>query len=377
MFDSKSPVVKVVGYLIIGFFALIIIISFGMPDFITDLSMDSSTIAIVNGQKVHRFDFIRYRDNRFGHLQNQKMDDFILNYYIGEMLIIQKAQDIGISPSDEKIASIIKNDITAFQNPETGKFDPVLYKRVRELNHFSKASFYETLKKDIIRSDFNNFVKMGTSVTPTEIITEYISDNSKIQIKYAILSENDIKKRYADNLKVSDEEINSELEKNKNEIKDPTSDKARIKKKLEKQKLNTLKKDLVEKVNKIAAEKGSFSQALNILNTQPKLSNIFKPGDPVKELAKNGKNIPSISNSSIFLEECLHLSTGQTSRVIESVSGLYIFTPVVKQIDTKINEDKKEELTNRLLSQNFQALSGDYLQRLQEKSKIRKNLKTD
>ena len=52
MFDSKSPVMKAVGYTIIRFFALIIIISFGMPDFMSRIGMDNSIIALVNGQKV-------------------------------------------------------------------------------------------------------------------------------------------------------------------------------------------------------------------------------------------------------------------------------------------------------------------------------------
>jgi len=69
MFDSKSPVVKIVSYTITGFFVLIIVISFGMPDFISRMGLDQSSVAVVNGEKVDRYDFLRYRDSRFGDMR--------------------------------------------------------------------------------------------------------------------------------------------------------------------------------------------------------------------------------------------------------------------------------------------------------------------
>ena len=62
MFDAKHPVIKVAGYIIVGFFVLIIIISFGMPDFLSRMGLDQNTVAKVNGEVIGYMDFIRYRD---------------------------------------------------------------------------------------------------------------------------------------------------------------------------------------------------------------------------------------------------------------------------------------------------------------------------
>ena len=63
MFDSRSPVVKIGGYIIIGFFTVIIVISFGVPEFMSRLGMDQSIVAVINGEKVHILEYLRYRDN--------------------------------------------------------------------------------------------------------------------------------------------------------------------------------------------------------------------------------------------------------------------------------------------------------------------------
>jgi len=91
MFDQKNVISKYVGYFLIGFFLFIIILSFGMPD-VTGCNNDRTSIAVVNGQKVHHLDFLRYRDTKFAQFRNQKMDSFILDNYILELMLIQKAE---------------------------------------------------------------------------------------------------------------------------------------------------------------------------------------------------------------------------------------------------------------------------------------------
>ena len=377
MFDSKSPVVKAVGYFIISFFALIIIISFGMPDFISRLGLDNSIVAVVNGQKVHRFDYLRYRDNRFGHLRNQNMDDLILNYYITDILLLQKARDIGFAVSDERLTHLIREEIPAFKNPQTGVFDPNLYKHIRDANHMNNKSFYETIKKDIIKDDFLSFVNMGIVVPEDDIKAEYISSNSQIQIKYAYLSNIGLKKKFSSRITVTEQEIADEIEKNIKEIKDPKSDRVRIKQKIEQRKLNEIKKELIDRINALAMKNSSFSQALSLMDAQVRYSKEFKIGEDIKENSKKGPSIPAISNSNIFLEDCLRIPAGQTSRVIESTSGLYIFTPVLKNIARYPEEADKKEIRKKLTKQTYNMIAGNLMRELQEESKIIKNLKTD
>jgi len=377
MFDSKSPVVKVVGYIIIGFFALIIIISFGMPDFISRLGLDQSTIAVVNGEKVHILDFLRYRDTRFRNIRDTKMENVILDYYIRDVLLLQEARETGFEPSDERIMKTIR-DIPGLRDPKTGKFNPDLFKRFLNSNRMSFKELYVLVKKDLIKSDFFQFIRMGTGVSSRELETEYLSRNSRIQVRYAYSSVIGLKKAYRHRLKVTEEEITAEMEKNPAEIKDPKTDRARIKNLLQEKKFSLLKKEIITRVNKMSLKGASFESAVPVLKGSVSLSNIFKIGEPVREIAGKKNPLSALNNSSIFYEGCLSLNRGQTSRVIESATGLYIFTPSLVQIHSKKPSAVQiSELKNELLYQDQRILANNLVMRLSEKSKIVKNLKTD
>ena len=58
MFDSRSKIIKIGGYLIIGVFILIMVIAFGMPDFLSSMSNDENKIRIL---AVHNIGTIRIR----------------------------------------------------------------------------------------------------------------------------------------------------------------------------------------------------------------------------------------------------------------------------------------------------------------------------
>ena len=163
MFDSNSPAMKVVGYILIGFFALIIIISFGMPDFISRIGKDPTTIARVNGEPVHTLDFLRYRDTRFRHLRDRDMSEFILNNYISEVLIRQDANKNGIKISDDKVIRTIQG-FQDFREPGTGKFDYDRFLMVLHQNQMNEDDFRKTLRKDLLRDQYFWLIGLGITV---------------------------------------------------------------------------------------------------------------------------------------------------------------------------------------------------------------------
>lgn len=257
MFDSKSPIVKYVGYFIVGFFLLIIIISFGMPDFMSRLGLDQSIVATVNGEKLHRFDFLRYRDNRFGHINNEKMTDYILNSMIQEKLMLQNAQNEGFSVSDDRIMRSIK-EMRHFKDEKTGLYSAERFELVLKQNNMSFSEFYKLVKDDMIRREFDSSVRIGIGVASEDAKSGFIAGNSKFQVRYAFLSSSDLKKRYKNQIAVSDSEIEEELKKNVKDIKDPKTDRKRMKTRLEKGKLADLENKLIAELNAIAAKGGSF-----------------------------------------------------------------------------------------------------------------------
>ncbi len=378
MFDSKSPVVKIVSYAITGFFVLIIVISFGMPDFISRMGLDQSVIAIVNGEKVDRYDYLRYRDSRFGDMRGDgKMDEMILNYYINDVLLLQEARKTGFYVSDEAVKEYILN-IPGLRDQSTGALDAERLNYFLERTNFSFNDFQKTIRKDLLRERYFQFLRMGLAVPSDEVTAEMAADSSRAQIKYAFLSTMALQAMLGEQARVTDAEVSAEIEKNKKEIKDPTTDRERIRKKLETSKMARLKKEIVDRINAIALKGGSFDEAQAVLKGNVAMSRIFKAGENITD--DRGQPISSINSSRLFLEEFIQLAENRSSRVISADSGLYIYTPVLKDIRKEAQPGREKDraaMASRLEQEGIRMLSSNMMQKLYENSKIIKNLKTD
>ncbi|PKL39741.1 MAG: hypothetical protein CVV44_05835 [Spirochaetae bacterium HGW-Spirochaetae-1] len=377
MFDSRSPIVRFVGYTVIGFFLLIIIISFGMPDFLSRIGLDKTIVATVNGKKVHVLDFLRYRDTRFRNLRSKEMEDMILNNFIAEVLLLQYAEKLGFTSTDEYIMRTIK-EMDDFKDPATGKYSPERFKLILEQNRLSFTEFYKLIKNDMTKSGFYRQIGMGLSITNDDARAEYIADKSKLQIQYAFLAAADLKKQYARALNVTEEEISREMKISTADLKDPKTDKNRIKAKLEKRKLEAVEDSIIERINALAANNGSFTAAAAILQGQQGLSTVFKIGEQPQDSKKDGKPLTLLANSPVFRDNCLILKKGSASQVIKTPSGLFIFTPVMSEIPKSEPDDKElDSIKKRMQYERLNALSMNLMQKLNEESKIIKNLKTD
>jgi len=376
MFDSKSPIVKYVGYFIIGFFLLIIIISFGMPDFMSRLGLDQSTVGTVNGEKIHRLAFLRYKDQRFRNVKDNKMDDYILNNMIQELLLLQKAKGEGFSVSDERIHKSIK-EMAAFKD-ETGTYSPQRFELVLNQNHLSFTEFVSLIKDDMTRREFDASIRMGIAVTEEDAMAKYTADNSKFQVRYGYLATRDFKKRNKNSIIVTNEEVEAELRKNLKEIKDPKTDRKRIKTKLTRKKLADLENRLIAQLNAVSAKKGSFGAAAGLLKGQLSMSAQFKAGDQVKDSGKKGKSLSLLANSAIFRKHLMSLKPGQVSPAIKTATGIYIFTPVVQTIaKEKPKEEEMEKTRTNISFNHYRTISMNILKQLSMESKIIKNLKTN
>ncbi len=141
MFDSKHPVIKVAGYIIVGFFVLIIIISFGMPDFLSRMGFDQNTIAKVNGETIGYMDFIRYRDTHmFGKTEDPKQQQrMIIERMIQEKLLVQLAKKEGIVVTEKEIKNVIR---TRFSD-NTGTFNEAFFKNFLDRFHMGLTDYYK------------------------------------------------------------------------------------------------------------------------------------------------------------------------------------------------------------------------------------------
>jgi len=113
-----------------------------------------------------------------------------------------------------------------------------------------------------------------------------------------------------------------------------------------------------------------------VLKGKVALSKTFKPGDRVTD--DKGQAIAGINGSKIFLEGFMGLEENRTSRIINADSGLYIFTPVLKNIKRDAPSEKDYKMiADNLEQESMQMIQGNIMQKLYESAKIVKNLKTD
>ncbi|SRR6056297_1255195 len=376
MFDSRSPAVKVGGYIIIGFFVLIIAITFGMPDFMSKMGMDRNTVAVVNGETIQHIDFVRYRDlnaYRYGNAKSDEMQKQILDRMIQERLLIQKAKDLDIRVSDKEVKNLFHR---RFAN-EQGKFDESILQNFMQRLHVSITDYFQMVKDELYLMKLQQLVMGGVGVSPEEVSTRYTLQNSSMRIRYCYVSSNDLKKRFASGISVTDSEVEEEMEKNPSEIKDPKSDRKRIREKLENQKFEEQKAELVKKLDSLAFEGTSFNKVAGMLGGKISTSNQFAIGEPVREQNDKGSVLYAISESNVFRSDALAIDIGKSSRVIQSFDGLYVFTPVKKQVPfVKPPQDKYEAIEKRVYYAKANSLYMSLLNTLYEESEIVKNLQT-
>lgn len=376
MFDSRSPAVKIGGYIIIGFFVLIIAISFGMPDFMSRLGMDRNTVAIVNGDTIQHIDFVRYRDlnaYRFGNARSDDMQKQILDRMIQEKLLVQKAKDLGIQVSDKEVKNLIHR---RFANQQ-GNFDQSILQNFMQRLHIGLADYFQMVREELYLVKLQQMIMGGLGVSPEEVSTRYTLQNSSIRFKYCYVSNNQLKKRFASSISVTDAEVEKEMKENPAEVKDPKSDRKRVREKLENRKFQEKKEELVKNIDSMAFEGASFQKTASMLGGKISYSNQFSIGEPVREQNEKGSVLYAISESNVFRSDALAIDKGNTSRVIQSFDGLYVFTPVQKQVPFgRVPEEKYTAIEKRLYFAKANSLYMSLLNSLYEESEIVKNLQT-
>ncbi len=379
MFDSKSPVIKIAGYAIVGFFVLVIIISFGMPDFMSRLGVDKSIVAVVNGEKVHHLDFLRYRNSvsqRVPDVNSKEMQHYILDSMIRYRLQLQKARELGMQVSDDRIKRVIR-EMPMFRD-ESGKFNRQHLNLFLDHHHLSLNDYYVMVREDLVNEEMVRMIQGGVGVSRDEIITRSAVDNSRLQIRYCYASNSELRKRWAESLRVSDAEVDGELAANRSEVKDPKTDRQRVKSKLEDRKFEAKKKEIAGEIDRLSLEGGSFEKAAARLGGGVRISSVFKVGEPVREAGEKGNVLYSLSDSPLFIGDCLSLKSGSSSRVISSFDGLYVFTPLLK--DVPFGEPaaaQYEAVEMKLKNDKTNAVYINMMTVFLEKSKVSKNLNFD
>ncbi len=342
---SANVIVRVGAYIVIGFFSLIIIISFGMPDFVSELGGNQQNAATVNGEPISRLDLARYINNVLGNYKiegNDQIRKMIFDQYINQTVTHQFAVKIGIEVSDDSVKKEIKR---AFSD-NNGIFNDAYLKATIMQMNMTFDTFFSMVKRQIILSEYQNLVAMSAGVSPEEISFMQSVNNSIVKIKYAYLSNDDIKTAFSAEIAVTDAEVEKEMKENSSKLKDPDTDKVRIREELVQKKITKIKTDLEAKVNESANTSAPFEASAAVLKTVPQESAEFKIGDVIKNAADPNKALYSLSDSEIFRADLLAIKGGVSSRCINAIDGIYVFSPITTVIYTNNNpaEAPKEQV---------------------------------
>ncbi|MCX7680188.1 MAG: SurA N-terminal domain-containing protein [Spirochaetes bacterium] len=364
---------KVVWYIIIGFFTIIIVISFGMPDFLSRIGRNEFMVATVNGEMIDRLAFVRFRDTFGKNIQARSEKDAaraILNALIEHRLQIQKAKELGIAVSDERVRGFIQS-IPIFKNA-LGSFDQEQYKRYLNHYHFTKAEYFLYVRDNLISSDFYELIESGIAIPPDEVIAENAIENSKIQVKYGYISNWSLKKMFKSELAVSEAELIAEMKKTSEKGK---ADAATTMAKLEGKKFEQLKGKVLGKIEMYARQGKSFDEVAKEFAAQVSMSPEFRVGDDLLN-EKTPKYLLALALDSVFLEDCLMLDVGKTSRAIPISDGILFFTPVKKEVFfAEPDAENYEKIRKKLLKERMSAVYASMMGSFLHKAKIRINPK--
>lgn len=380
MFKTKFSIKNLVWYFIIGFFTLIIVISFGMPDFLSQMGGNEAMIARVNGETIEQLEFIRFRDTMINEQTMKKMGDkeagkYILNAIIFNRLQVQQARELGIKISNDKVKRIISS-IPIFKN-ELGDFDSRLFARYLDHYRFTKAEYFNWIKSHLLSRELIQLVEEGVAVPPGEVEFENAIINSRIQIQYAFVSDWEIKKKYKQDVYVTDAEVRASM-KSGAPAGDAKAAESSVRVELERKKFENVKRKVMIQLNQMARIGKTFNEAVQFLGARVETSNEFQVGQPVQVQGPGNKagSLASLTESRVFNDDCLMLEIGKTSGAISSVDGLYIFTPVKREIAAGAPDaDASAKIQKQLHRQRMESFYDTMMNAFGSRSRIIRNPK--
>jgi len=191
---AKSWMMKV----ILGLIIVVFIFYFGS----TSGDRGAEAIVKINGKTISYADFHKkysnlydtYRQYFGGNLPEEflkKLDlkQQTLDSLINEVIIVNKATELGITADDDEVRNSIMQ-YPAFQRD--GAFDERLYQQVLRHNKLTPEDFEKNQKQAIVASKLEALIKGGAQVSDQELFDIYSLQNGKINVDFLRISSKDL-----------------------------------------------------------------------------------------------------------------------------------------------------------------------------------------
>ncbi|GGW86256.1 SurA N-terminal domain-containing protein [Alteromonas halophila] len=197
----------------------LIVLSFvfaGVGSYLT--SSGSTAAATVNGEEISAQELERAYQNQRGRMESQYgesisqlfaseeyMRDFrrnVLDRLIGEKLVQQKAEELGLRVSDEQIRDAIVN-MQEFQY--NGEFDNERFKTILRQNGFQVTDFRDYLRTQMTQSQLAAALSNSEFTLPSELKRANALQQQSRDARYLTVEA----QPFTDNVSLSDDEIQS------------------------------------------------------------------------------------------------------------------------------------------------------------------------
>ncbi|OFZ81660.1 MAG: hypothetical protein A2583_01815 [Bdellovibrionales bacterium RIFOXYD1_FULL_53_11] len=159
---------------------------------------EGSVAGTVNGDSITLSEFSRELGRRMdmlrsmgggkiteAQIKSMRIREMVFSELVNRKLMLQAAIKEGMQASDEEVRDRIR-EMDVFR--KNGAFDADTYKRVLEANNFSPTGFEKSMREDVTLQGWNGFFRSRVRIAEEEIRREFISSETKRDIKYVLLT---------------------------------------------------------------------------------------------------------------------------------------------------------------------------------------------
>lgn len=174
----------------------------GYADFIGD-----SAVAKVNGEEISEVAFnLRYERLRQASQAIESKDEKLvktklLEELISQMLLDQSVKKLGMRIGEDSVRATLLG-LPQFQ--ENGQFSEARFLRLLQDNGFTSASFFNELKKDLLRNQIEKIYQNTDFATAAEIERLFLLLKEKRELAYLLVPSS----RFSETIEISEETLN-------------------------------------------------------------------------------------------------------------------------------------------------------------------------
>jgi peptidyl-prolyl cis-trans isomerase D len=221
LFENKQTLTRILIGIFVGLIAVSMLL-YLVPQGPGAGASSSDTVATVAGQDISLQDVRQQLSKVEQSRQLPKQYEAIFARQILDALVFEKevqyeAERLGITVTNEEMAQFIKQILPAAFNGDNPVSADQYTALVQQRYQMTVAGFEAELKKEMLLDKFRKLVTDGISASPAELKDQFIYQNQKVKLDYALVKPEDVEAK----VNPDDAELKAFYEKNKTKYQEP------------------------------------------------------------------------------------------------------------------------------------------------------------